>query len=119
LHAPGCRGSVRWATEAVPTASALPQRDEKLAYDGRVIVGSFGHAFGLTTATGISFDGLTICGYDYNYDKGFEGWVAHIPEPGALLRFLVATIGINRRHANGAGGDVIARKRRTPYRAPR
>ncbi len=38
----------------------------------------------LTVASGISFDGSTIVGYGVNPQGVTEGWVAHVPEPGAV-----------------------------------
>jgi hypothetical protein len=45
---------------------------------------------GLSTAYGISDDGLTIVGAGFRGGV-HEAWVAHIPEPSTLILFLVAS----------------------------
>ena len=54
----------------------------------------------LSSARGISDDGLTIVGWGYNPDGYTEAWIATIPEPGTLFLF-------------GLGGLALLRKRRT------
>jgi len=50
----------------------------------------------LTSATGISADGRTICGYGINPDGNQEGWVVTIPEPMSLLLLGVGCLFLRR-----------------------
>jgi len=53
----------------------------------------------LTSAAGISADGLTIAGYGTNPSGNTEAWIAVIPEPSSalLLASGLATLAVRRR----------------------
>ncbi len=51
----------------------------------------------LIEATAISADGLTIAGRGINPDGRFEGWVAHIPAPGAGSALIFGCLALARR----------------------
>jgi uncharacterized membrane protein len=57
---------------------------------------------GLSTAYGISDDGLTIVGAGFRGGV-HEAWVAHIPEPSTLTLFLVAICFAARRRGAALG----------------
>jgi probable HAF family extracellular repeat protein len=46
----------------------------------------------LTNCYGVSDDGKTIVGYGYHDGYGYEGWVAHIPEPSSALLLAAGTL---------------------------
>ncbi len=53
----------------------------------------------LSSADGISADGLTITGYGWNPDGQSEGWVVHLPEPSTFWLLLAIAAAGHRRHA--------------------
>ncbi len=51
----------------------------------------------LLSATGISYDGMTIVGTGINPDGYLEGWVATIPEPATIILLGIGALAIRRR----------------------
>jgi hypothetical protein len=51
----------------------------------------------LSTANGISNDGLTIAGCGINPDGYDEAWIATIPEPGTLFLFGLGALALRRK----------------------
>jgi probable HAF family extracellular repeat protein len=56
----------------------------------------------LVTATGVSADGLTIVGWGIS-ENGYEGWVAHIPEPATALPTSVVAVLLARAMRRSIG----------------
>ncbi len=71
----------------------LQNLEEMLVDDFGVLLGNLD----LTTATGISDDGLVIVGYGVGPTGNTVGWIATIPEPGTALLLLAGLGGLAAR----------------------
>jgi uncharacterized membrane protein len=72
------------------TADNSIQRVSELLTD--LGLGAAIEGWSLFDATGVSADGRTIVGYGFNPQGQGEAWIAHVPEPSALVLIIMGGV---------------------------